>query len=816
MRFAWRELRSHPTRLGAVILSIMISVGFLVSCLVSVATESNAISRSVTAPTSSSDVVAQLEADPDRKYQTLLAGVPGVAAVEATYVGYSAFSSSGGAGQLTLYSVPTHPRLRWATVTAGTWPSHPDELAVGRTTAREYGLDVGDTVNLARDGESSQQQLMRITGVTDQSRSMFSGLGDSAFVDDSYFARQPELPPPTFLIIAEAATTAEALVTAVERVLPPETYVKTSAAVSEETVAGMTDGVDVFRYLLLAFGAIALLVGSIIIANTFTIVIAQRRRQIGLLRAVGASSRQVRDQVLSESLIIGVVGALLGVGLGVAMAAIATSITGSIADGMRVPAGTVSLAATVGLVVTVLAALAPAARAMRVSPLEALRPVNDTVTESRIGRLRSVIALALIAAGGGVIALGLNLAAGRLIVAIAGSFLLAVGIVLATPTFLPRALRLLGRGAGAIGVTGRLAAANTVRNPARAAATCTALMLAVGLIVTLQVGAASMKSSVNATLNNEFPVDLTITNLAGPLSPEVISAVQGVPGIKATTEVAVIDASVKDGESEVRVAGLRPDAGQVVAAGFGRLNDQVALAHASTLAMLGLGSGEQITVSYHGREATFTLQISDVADYTMVVITSGALADLAPTAPVASLWAAAADRSHAGSVTAGVRKVMAQQPGLALAGSLPQSASVNELLDRLVQVATALLAVAVIIALIGVGNTLGLSVIERTRESALLRALGLQRRQLRMMLAAEAILLALVGALVGIAAGAMFGLIGTAALVQEADMDELHFAMSAPQTLGVVGGTVLAGALASVLPGRRAAQASPTAALAEV
>jgi len=137
-------------------------------------------------------------------------------------------------------------------------------------------------------------------------------------------------------------------------------------------------------------------------------------------------------------------------------------------------------------------------------------------------------------------------------------------------------------------------------------------------------------------------------------------------------------------------------------------------------------------------------------------------------------------------------------------------------LDRLVQVAAALLAVAAAVALIGVGNSLGLSAIERTRESALLRALGLQRRQLRMVIAVEAIVLALVGALLGIVAGVIFGLIGTAALLQESDMDELHFAISAPQTLGVVVAAVIAGVLASVLPGRRAAQASPTAVLAEV
>ncbi len=157
----------------------------------------------------------------------------------------------------------------------------------------------------------------------------------------------------------------------------------------------------------------------------------------------------------------------------------------------------------------------------------------------------------------------------------------------------------------------------------------------------------------------------------------------------------------------------------------------------------------------------------------------------------------------------------ALQPGLGLAGSLEQAASIDSLLDTVLAVATGLLAVAVAIALIGVGNTLGLSVIERTRESALLRALGLQRRQLRLMLLVEAVLLALVGAVVGIVAGIGFGMIGVVALVKEINLAALHFSMSAGQTIAVVLVAIVAGALASVIPGRRAAVAAPTAALAD-
>jgi putative ABC transport system permease protein len=272
----------------------------------------------------------------------------------------------------------------------------------------------------------------------------------------------------------------------------------------------------------------------------------------------------------------------------------------------------------------------------------------------------------------------------------------------------------------------------------------------------------------------------------------------------------------RDAVSEFRVAGLTPDAGQVVAAGFGQLDDQAVLVRAATLAALGVEPGGQLRLGYDSHTMAFRAVSSDVPSPGTLVVTDRALTALAPGARVAAVWAAAADRSDAGPVMAGVRKASGQQAGLDIGGSLPESASLTEVLDSLLRVATGLLGVAVLIALIGVGNTLGLSVIERSRESALLRALGLQRGELRLMLAIEAGLLALVGAVVGIAAGALFGLIGTAAVVQETELVSLHFSMSLGQTSTVVAIAVLAGVLASVIPGLRAGRAAPTEALAEV
>jgi putative ABC transport system permease protein len=299
----------------------------------------------------------------------------------------------------------------------------------------------------------------------------------------------------------------------------------------------------------------------------------------------------------------------------------------------------------------------------------------------------------------------------------------------------------------------------------------------------------------------------------------VVNDVREADGLKATTAVTMASAGLRiPGQDlqQVRVAGLAPDAAQVVAAGFDALTDQVVLAQSSTLKGWGISAGDTLNLTYDHRSIPFVAVRSDVAPQGVVVVTERRLLALDPQARVGAVWGAARVRSEAGSVMAEVRKASGQQPGLEVGGSLEEAAALDKVLDSLLAVATGLLAVAVLIALIGVGNTLGLSVIERTRESALLRALGLQRRELRLMLAVEAALLALVGAVVGIAAGMLFGLIGTAAMVKEAKLGALHFAMSAGQTVSVVLIAIVAGVLASVIPARRAAQASPTQALAEV
>ena len=816
-RTAWAEIRHHPSRLVATGLAIAISVGFIVACLSFVATESNSIGRRLTAPTSTSDVIAQIEEDRGRAVEARIRELPGVAAVAATYSTYADFNSTDGVGQLEISSL-SEPPFRWSTLDQGHWPHGVGEVAVGAVTAKTHELTLGSTINVAVHPTRAPQPL-QVVGILTEGRSLLVTAPTTAMVDPEFFATQPGgQASPTLLIKADPGVAPDVLASRVRQLLSADTYVETSATLTEETLDQMTNGVEVFRYLLLVFGAIALLVGSMIIINTFTIIVAQRRRQLGLLRAVGASTVQVRRRLVTEATIVGVIASALGVALGLGIAAVAAGFSGSLFDGLIVPPGQVAGAFAAGVLLTWLAALVPARRATRVAPLEALRPVADEQGQRRTTRQRAVVSTAIVLVGAGGVAAALSVSSHNVSLAVVGSAVLAVGILAGAPIFLPRILRGLGRAAGRFGITSRLAAVNLVRNPARAAATCTALMLGVGLIVTMQVGAASVKTTLNDSLNVEFPVDVILSTGGGPLSPAVPTALAAVPGIAAVTPVHTVEARIAtsdDPKNVIGVAGLRPDAASVVKAGLADLTDGVALAHPFTQEMLGVQAGESISLRYQGQQRSFVIRSSDIADAGMVVVTDRDLSALAPNAPVSSVWAGATDRDQAAEVIAGVRKVTALQPGLGLTGSLEQAASIDSLLDTVLAVATGLLAVAVAIALIGVGNTLGLSVIERTRESALLRALGLQRRQLRLMLLIEAVLLALVGAVVGIVAGIGFGMIGVVALVKEIHLAALHFSMSAGQTIAVVLVAIVAGALASVIPGRRAAVAAPTAALAD-
>lgn len=819
MRDAWREISRQPRRYAAVLAAIAISTGFLVGSLVFVATSTHALEVSVSERTARADLV--VTAEPDwRVVDRTLQPLPGVAHTEPVLTTYAPFSGPAASGYLSLSSLPTDPRLRGGRLAEGRWPAGPDELALSAGTARRYGLAVGQPVSVV-DGVAERTYPLRVTGLVAEPRSLLTEGSASGTVTLEFLARWET--SALHLVLVEPGRTPADVAETVREVLPPDTEVATAGAYAQAQLRDLTDGTDLAGIVLLVAGGVALVTGSMIITNTFAIVVAQRRRQIGLLRTLGATGADVRRGLWAEAGLVGLAGAAVGVGLGLLLGTAAAELTGARATGIRVPWGQVAGAAVAGVAVTLAATVLPTRQATRIPPLAALTTVPEPAARSRVSRVRIVASAGLVGVGALLVALGFlrpelvpaPVFPPTLLAAMVGCALLAFGILTGAPVFLVPVLRGAQRLLRRTPPVVRLAAANAGRNPRRTAAGTVALMLAVGLIVTLQVGAASARASVLDEVDREFPVDLAVSNPGGAVAAGLADRVRTVPGIAAVAEVAgtsVVIAGRGPDNGEWPVVGLAPEAGAVVAAGFDRVRDGVALAHRYTLAAAGLSEGQRVTLEHGSRRVEVAVEASDVAFSGGFVTATSTLARLAPDAPLTQLWAAAADGADARAVIADVQQVLVAQPGLLLEGSLEQSATLAEVLDTLVLVATALLGVAALIAVIGVGNTLGLSVLERRRESALLRALGLQRRQLYAALAGEAVLLALVGAVVGVAAGVLFGAIGAAAMLRE--LGPLRLVVPVPEVAAVVAVAVLAGMLASVLPARRAAREAPVAALA--
>lgn len=812
LRQALRELRYHPSRFVATLVAIAISVAFMAGSSVLVATEQNGLERQQSLPMAGADVVVEtdlLEGEPP-DLRTSIAGLPEVAGVEASLTSNDGLTRDRQTTLVTLIGLPSES-FRQARLADGRWPERSGELALSRSAAKALNAALGDTIKSSYDEVS-----YTLVGLTDEPGSLFVHNGYLAREAFQRYQIDPEVGTGTWLVQARPGVADEQLRAAVAAVLPAGFLARTAADVRAEALVVLTAGFEAFRNLLWAFAGIAAVVGMITIANTFTILLAQRRRQIGLLRAVGAAGSQVRNRFLLEAFALGVLGAGLGVLLGAGLAAIGSAITGSLYWGLQLPAAELAVAFAVGLLITVLAAYLPVLRGTRVRPLEALQPELSSDEQRRAGWIRATLCGLLVAGG---LSLALVFLSGKdaLLPAIAGCALIALGVLFGAPLFVPWLLRGVGVLIAPLGVTARLAAQNSVRNPRRASATATALMLAVGLIVTLQVGTASIRATVLNEIDQRRPVDASVSAYGFEKSVpaelrEQLATVPGVDGL-ASFGVGQLDFSRARGEVQgVLAIGFDPAMAKVATGAPTTLSDeQILVSSDSEVAQ----DGERITLSGPKGSVELTLTRSRLLDLGEVIVSPATLAKLTEVVPDALVWLSIPDRGQALSAVGQILE-LAGQGEYRVSGGVVEAAQVEQILNLLLLITTALLAVAVLIALVGVSNTLGLSVIERTRESALLRALGLQTRSLRVMLLIEALLLAGVGVLVGIAAGVFFGWLGATAMTASMEVGQPVLAVDLPLTLGMVVIAVVAAALASVLPGRRAAKASPTEALADI
>ncbi len=816
-------LRAHLPRLVASCVAVVLAVAFVVATLVlnettrsTVLTAAGARYLGADAVVTSEDGSSLLDEVP---VLTALDGVRAVAPEWETSVQAVAPGRTG-AQYLLVGAVADDPALRWQRLADGALPDRPGEVAVSERVGAGVG-DVLQVAGVAADGTETSTPVT-VTGVVDLGGDPEAGLYGRAWATPAQAQAWGAVDPVELRVAGAPGTDAGVLAAGVRDALAGQALtVRTGTEQAERRAASMLGSATALAAVLLVFGTVAVLVAGLVIANTFAVLLAQRTRELALLRCVGATARQVRRGVLAEAAGTGLAASVVGVGAGIGLAAAVSALAGGVESpvplsGLSVPLVAVVAGLAVGTLTTLVAAAAPARAATRVAPLAAMRPLDPAPLRSRPGAVRLVLGLLLLLPGAGLLAAGV--ATGSVFVALPGGAASFLGVVLLAQRAVPPVVRAAGGLVSRVGgVPARLAAGNATRNPRRTAATATALLIGVTLTTAMVVGTASTRATATAGLAAQYPADVVVEGLSGELPASLLGRLEGLEGVAGGTALTVASPAGPDGQPWTAYGVDPATAGATL-----RSTAVTALPRPGEALVPGwladswsVTDGDPVELTLDGR--TLALRVGVVEDDAPLMVTSGDLAGLAPGAAVGELWLRLDDAgagTQAAVVDAVTDTVGAAVSDAQVTGVVSLRQQMDEVLDVLLLVVTGLLGVAVVIALIGVGNTLALSVVERRQENGLLRALGLTRGQLRGLLAWEAVLVSGVAAVLGVVLGGVYGVTGTASVLGRTG----DVVVDVPwlQVAAIVVVATAAGLLASVLPARRAARTAPVAAIAAV
>jgi putative ABC transport system permease protein len=728
--------------------------------------------------------------------------------------------------RLLVAPIATSPELRWQQLVAGRFPATEGEAVLHNWFAQAEKIAIGDRIRI---GEGSGATDVEVVGVVE---SPSPGAMASAYVTWRQYVQWRDYP----LHLGSVAVRGK-----VRGPLPEGAKVQSPEEFATEREAKMHDAVDTWSLMPLLFAAIAVVVSILVIANTFSILFAQRMRDFALLRCVGATRRQVVGSVRREAAVVGVlaslIGVLVGVGLGYGLIALINALVPTARSGVvntRAPIMTASAPEptafwpwllggfAVGLLVTLLASWLPTRRVVRVSPLAALRPHVAVDARTATGRTR--LALAALGLVAGPVLLGAAMARDNAVLMLAGGGAVAAGVLLVGPVLVPRLIRIAG---APLGGTGRLATANAVRNPRRTAATTASLLVCVTLTTAVLTGSATMRAASDAERGVEHPIDAALTSSEAPLGTDLLDRVRRTPGVEQAMPVDGAVARVSGLDDPIPVL-TAPAAAQVARDGgtFAHVEpgeiriDPHSLTDDPLRDPIDIGAGDEVTVRVGDREARLQVVVGVQGTHELhqpsgwgpaAVVAPETLAQLTDSPQPQAIWVRATLGADALQLV-GALDELAGPGGAEVDDQLQARAAEDRSLGNLTSSVLGLLGISVAIAVIGIANTLGLSVLERARENALLRALGLTRRQLRRMLAAEAMLLSVVATGLGTVIGVGFGWVGYETFVERA-LIEVPLQVPWVQLGVVVLLAALAGLLASVLPARRAARVTPAAGL---
>jgi putative ABC transport system permease protein len=832
---ARRNLAAHKVRLALTLISVLLGTAFVAGSFVFTDTLKSSFDKIFATGDAGIDSRVQPRNDFDPGVPAALVPkikqVPGAATVAPQVSGPIVLVKSDGTkiqsngapsmgGNWSRVSVNPIP-----TFVSGHAPANGDQVVVNNGAASQHDLHTGDRVKVvvqnARVVNATISGIYRTTTDTGGYIGVLFSNPEALklFTDGSHYS---------YVDIAAAAGVSEQTLThRVDKLVPSYLEVKTGTQVRDDETKDIASALSFINYVLLGFGIVALLVGTFIIYNTFTMIVAQRQRELALLRAIGADRKQVRRSVVFEAAVIGLLGSALGLAAGIGLAqglhALLNSFNlGLPSGGLVLSARAVLVTLVLGTIVTVLAAFTPARRAARIPPVAAMR--EEFATPSAAGlRRRSLIGIGFGAAG-------IVATVGAITVGSAGSSAALTGVALVTmctaamllaPVLSRWIVVPLGRVVGApFGTVGELARTNAIRNPRRTAATAFALTLGLVLVAGIAVIGSSVKSSLGKIVDDTVTSDYIVTTQGQlPVPEPAATAAATAPGVGTATILHPLGALI-DGKRQYGTAvdgSITSVAAVPITSGTANTSGHNLLVSQNKADKEGWHLGQRLTFAVPG-SAPIQERIAGIYSQNQLLgpfLASGSVyRQITPK----NEWAAyavlvnAAPGTDLGQLRTSLEQATTKYYVVSVEDKAGFKGTIASQVNGLIGLLYGLLGLAIVIAILGIINTLALSVVERRREIGMLRAIGMQRAQVRRTVYLESLLIAVFGAVLGLVLGLSYGSLFTRAL-RSAGLDRLSVPILQSVLFLVLAAIV--GVLAALWPGVRAARTRPLAAIAE-